>query len=273
MITVVTPCFNIKRDGREEFFRRMMQSIHEQSYRDIEHIIIDGGSDDGTLELLDEYKNHGWIDVLISEKDSGVYAAMNKGLKLARGKYINIMNTDDYPIDNEFFSESVLELERSGSDFSHADKIIQSRSDGSETIKKGNERAAFFRMPFRHQTMIVKNDVYDSVGLYSERYRIASDYDFVLRMLLEGKKGVYIPKTYIRSLDGGISSDRETCIKEVPEVIYERYGKNFGLSREDCRAIYLRKPSFNLLFKILRIQDQAIRKSLFYGFAQGLLGR
>lgn len=273
MISVVTPCLNIRKDRREEFFHKMMEGVHNQSYQGIEHIVIDGGSEDGTLEVLKEYRRHGWIGTLVSEKDSGVYEAMNKGIALARGRYINIMNTDDYPMDDNFFSESILELERSGCDFSHADRIIQSRSGGIDTVKRGDERVAFFRMPFRHQTMIVRRDVYNSIGLYSEQYTIASDYDFILKMLLAGKVGVHIPKVYIRSLDGGISSNREKCVEEIPNVIYERYGRILSLSREDCKDIYLRKPSFGLLLKILCIQDRRIRNSLLYGFKQGLLGQ
>lgn len=273
MISVITPCLNIRHDGREEFFHKMMAGIHGQSYGNIEHIVIDGGSEDGTLEVLEGYRKRGWINTLISEKDSGVYEAMNKGIALAKGRYINIMNTDDYPTDKHFFAESVFELEKSGSDFSHADRVIQSRNGGADTVKKGDEGAAFFRMPFRHQTMIVRKEVYDSIGPYSEQYGIASDYDFVLKMLLADKRGLYIPKVYIRSLDGGISSNREKCIEEVSDVIYRRYGRNLGLSREDCRDIYLRKISFGFLLRIFRIRDRRIRRSLFYGFRQGLSGR
>ncbi len=78
MITVITPSFEIIRDGRRGYFETMMESIHSQSYRAIEHIVIDGGSSDGTVELLDRYRAKGWIDTLVSEPDSGIYDAMNK---------------------------------------------------------------------------------------------------------------------------------------------------------------------------------------------------
>lgn len=267
MITVITPCLNIRKDGREEYFHRMMESVHEQTYGDIEHIVIDGGSDDGTLDILERYRERGWIDRLISEKDSGIYQALNRGVKLAHGGYINIMNTDDFFTGPDFFARSVAEMERRGVDFTHADKIIRTRNGGTDTIKKGNERVAFYRMPFRHQAMIVKRDVYDEIGPFDEGCRIASDYKFILKMLLAGKKGFHMPEVRVISLGGGISSDRETCIREVSAVLYECYGERYRLTKDDCRNIYLQKFSLPLMLKILlRIRNGKIRSSLLHGF-------
>lgn len=271
MISVITPCFNIVKDGREEYFHKMMKSVHEQTYKDIEHIFIDGGSKDGTLEILKQYQDKGWINTLVSEKDSGIYEAMNKGIRLAKGDYIHIMNTDDYFIDLNFFNDSLLKIENNNVDFSHADKIIKSRNGKPDTIKKGDERVAFFRMPFRHQTMIIKKEVFDQIGLFDEKYKIASDYKFVLKMLFADLKGIYIPKVYVCSLDGGVSSDRFKCIEEVSSVLRESYGKDYRLSLENCKMIYLRKISLPLLLKIVfRVKDTRIKKSLFYCFKQNL---
>jgi len=271
MISVITPCLNICSDGREAYFHKMMKSVHEQTYNDIEHIIIDGGSSDVILEVLRQYEEKGWVAKLISEKDSGIYEAINKGIKLARGEYINIMNTDDYFLSKDFFAISISNIEKHEVDFTHADKIIKSREGKEDMIKRGDERVAFFRMPFRHQTMIVKKNVFDELGLFDEKYKIASDYKFVLQMLLSNKKGYHIPEIYVCSLDGGISSNREKCIEEVSHVLFECYGDKYHLTTKDCNKIYIRKIPLLLLLKIvLFVKNKKIRNSLVYNYAQSL---
>ena len=92
MISVITPCKNIVSDGREPFFRKMFTSLFNQTYRDFEHIVIDGASTDGTLDLLQEYKHKRCINTLVSKKDRNVHEAMNRGIRLAQGKFIHVMN-------------------------------------------------------------------------------------------------------------------------------------------------------------------------------------
>lgn len=269
MISIITPCLNIFKEGCESYFKKMMKSVNEQSYKDIEHIVIDGGSTDGTLNILKNYQKKGWINYLVSEKDKGIYQAMNKGIRLAKGDYINIMNTDDYFTNKDFFKKSIIEIEKHHTDFTHADRVIKSRENKPDFIKKGDERVAFFRMPFRHQTMIVKKSVFEELGFFDENYEIASDYKYVLKMLLAGKKGYYLPEIFVCSLDRGISSNREKCIKEVSQVIYESYGKKYHLTKEDCKNIYLRKMSLSLFFKILFfIKNNKIKNSLIYMLLQ-----
>lgn len=265
ILSIITPCLNIIKDGREVYFHKMMESVHNQSYKNIEHIVIDGGSNDGTVALLESYKNKGWITKIISEKDTGIYNALNKGIKLAKGSYINIMNTDDYFLDLNFFKKGIEKLEKLSIDFVHADKIIKSKDGKKDAIKKGNKFNSFFRMPFRHQTMIVRKEVFDKVGLFDERYKIASDYKWVMKMILANKKGFRFSQITLCSLDGGISSDRSKCIEEVSIILFETYGNKYKLTLEECKAIYLRKISFKLLFKVLRkVKNWKIKSSLIY---------
>lgn len=263
MLTIITPCFNIIQNWRKERFEKMMKSIQNQTYRNFEHIIIDWWSKDWTLEILKRHKKKWYITKLISEKDNGIYQAINKGIKLAKWKYINIMNTDDYFTDSDFFKDSIAILENSQFDFTHADKIIKSRENKPDSIKRWNEKVAFFRMPFRHQTMIVKKSIFDEIWLFDEKLKIASDYKFILKMLLSEKKGYYIPKVFVCSLDWWMSSNRKLCIKEVSKVIYDSYGKLYKLSPKNCEDIYKQKISFWLLIKIcFRVKNRKIKKSL-----------
>lgn len=274
MISVITPCFNLYKEGRQEWFDKMMCSVHEQTYQTIEHIVIDDGSSDATIELLKQYQAKGWISKLIEKEHVGIYHTMNQGIKAAEGKYINIMNTDDYITDNNFFKLSISEIEKNNADFSHGDRIIKSRRGGPDYLKRGNEKSAFFRMPFRHQTMIVKREVFDEVGLFDESYQVAADYKWILKMLLANKNGVYLSKVFICSLDGGASANKQRCIEEVSRIIFEVYGRQFKLTPNECQEIYLRKISFCLLFKIMiNVKNNKIKKSLLYCFYLGLTNR
>lgn len=248
-----------------------METLRDQTYRDFEHILVDGGSEDGTLELLNEYVGSGHIDVLISEKDNNLHEAINKGLQLVTGRYIYVMNTDNYFATNDFFERSLQALEEYRVDYTHGDRIIERRDGGSPSVKKGDERVAFFRMPFRWQTMLMKKDIYDEFGPFDERFKIASDYKFMLKMILAGKKGYYFPEALIYSLDGGITADRETCVDEVSQVLFEAYGEQYGLTLGDCRHIYKRTISPELMTKIrASILDPKILVSLEYCYQNEL---
>jgi hypothetical protein len=114
-------------------------------------------------------------------------------------------------------------------------------------------------------SMVVKKDVFNELGLFDENYVIASDYKWVINMLLLNKKGFYLPRLIICSLDGGASSNREKCIEEVSEILFESYGKIYDLNLDECQKIYLRKISFSLLIRILfNIKNWKIKKSLIY---------
>lgn len=274
MISVITPCLNICKDGRLEYFKKMMESIHHQTWTDLEHLVIDGGSTDGTVEILEQYQRKGWIHYLVSEKDSGLYSAINKGIKASHGEYIHIMNTDDFFLDLDYFRKSMKVLENREYDFIHADKVIKSREGKPDYIKKGDEMVGFFRMPFRHQTMIVNRNIFGEIGLFNEKYQIAADYKFALQILLTGKKGYYIPETVLYSLDGGVSSNREKCIQEVSQVIFDTYGYQNNLTIGDCSAIYQRMITPDLYSKILsNIKDQKILDSLKICYLQSVSQR
>lgn len=264
MISVITPCLDLYSDNRTEYFEKMMESIHGQTYTDIEHIIVDGESSDGTLELLVAYQKHGWVNTLITEKDSGVYEALNKGISCSNGEYIQIMNTDDYFIDRNYFKKCIDALEKKEIDFVHANKIIESKYDGSESVKRGDESVAFFKMPFRHQTMVVRRGIFtNTITPFDTSYEIAADYKFVIEMLMRGKKGRHFTDIVLRSRSGGLSSNREKCIQEVSRVLYECYGNAYNLTIEDCVSIYTQNISADLFTKIQKyIQDPLIVSSL-----------
>ena len=96
-VTVITATYNLIKNGREKSFRQCVESVHHQTYKNIEHLIIDGASTDGTLELIAEYEKKGWLRC-VSEPDKGMADAMNKGIQKASGEYVIILISDDYYI-------------------------------------------------------------------------------------------------------------------------------------------------------------------------------
>lgn len=111
LITIVTITYNLIKAGREQTFRQCVESVHNQTYKNIEHIIIDGASNDGSLDLIKEYEDKGWIKCY-SEPDKGIFDAMNKGIRLAKGVYVNFLNTDDYFHDINGVENSVKKVNR-----------------------------------------------------------------------------------------------------------------------------------------------------------------
>lgn len=116
LVTVVTITYNLINAGREKFIRQCIDCVRVQTYKNVEHIIIDGASTDGTLEI---FKDYPWLKVF-SEPDKGIYDAMNKGVAKASGKYIVFLNSDDLWHDNRAVEESVKALEENNADFSYA---------------------------------------------------------------------------------------------------------------------------------------------------------
>ena len=221
-----------------------LQSVHDQNYDgDIEHIIIDGASDDGTLDLLDKYVKKGWITVY-SEKDHGVYDAMNKGIAKASGKYTVFLNSDDYWINSEGVQESIRLLEQEKADFSFAPVLIADKKKLAMHTPE-SLRYFYFRMPFVHQSMFTRTDVLKYFGGFdSYHYNIAADYDFFLRIMLAGKKAVFSSTAFCVFSKGGISDNHFKMNREYVNIIYNNISKLYNITEEECALIYFRYAIF-----------------------------
>lgn len=222
IVTVVTATFNLFRYGRSEYFQQCVDSVRTQNYPNIEHLIIDGGSDDGTLDLLEKYSQKGWIRYL-SEPDEGIYNAMNKGIARACGKYIAFLNSDDYWHDSHAVEESIAALEATGSVFSYAECSVIT-PDGEKLFDFTPRIGTFFcRHPFSHQTMFTLRQHMLQMGGFDESFISAADYDFVVRSLMKGSKSVQIPRNIATFRTGGFSNDAELCREEVFKVLRKNF--------------------------------------------------
>lgn len=207
---------------------RSVQPLLRTSTLRVEYLVIDGASDDGTRELVGEYEKAGWL-TCISEPDEGIYDVMNKGLALARGKYIAFLNSDDLWHDGGGIRMSVCLLELAQADFSYAPTRFI-KQDGSFSNYWGALPASFVsNHPFCHQTMFARVDWLRRLGGFAkERYRIAADYDLITSMLLRGAKPVYVPHCFTSFRLGGLSADDSVVQAEVAAVHRYHYGPYIG---------------------------------------------
>lgn len=234
LISVVTPTFNILKNARQNYFEQLCDSILNQSYKNIEHIIIDGNSDDGTLELI---KNHmkNCRGKYLSATDSGIYDAFNKGVNLASGKYVIFMGTDDYFYDSAVVSKVVLKLEETEADFSYGDVYLlnETRPEKSR-VAKGNLHELFFKMSFCHQSVFMRRDVLQKFPFNTD-YRISADYDLCLKLLMLRANIVRVNEIISVFRTGGASSNTELFDLERLSVFKNR------LSLNDKEALKLLK--------------------------------
>jgi len=256
LVTIITVVYNLINSNREDCFKQCLESVHNQSYDNIEHIIVDGASEDGTLDLIKEYANKGWIKY-ISEPDSGLYDAMNKGATLAQGEYLAFMNSDDFYSDLDGIAKCIDQLTMTNADFSYAKANILGGKKGQ--FKKHeylNPKLfkVYTHMPFSHQTLIVKKEVFEKFGKYDLTYKSASDYDFILKMVLNGCSSVYCKFFMATFRLGGFSLENsDLSNNEIASFYQKYYGKYHQMSHEDAKKTYLRKKlPFKLILKIVK---------------------
>lgn len=170
-LSIITICYNIKDE-----IERTCQSIVAQTNQDFEWIVVDGGSTDGTKEILEKYKER--INIFISEPDTGIYNAMNKGIKKASGEYLNFMNGGD-----SFASADVIE-KFYNADIQNADVIYGNVNFIKKNSKKTLEifpdcldKLYFGHSCINHQSAFIKHSLFDKYGLYDEQYKIAADWE------------------------------------------------------------------------------------------------
>ena len=234
-MTIVTVAYNLLERGREAFVRQCIKSVSKQTYPFIEHIIIDGASNDGTLELLREYeqKSGGSMKVY-SEPDKGVYDAMNKGLARAKGKYINFLNTDDYFHNKDAVWLSVKALEEGAADYSFAD-AMQLHEDGNRYVWAGDISKLLWAYHYCHQTMFVRTELLREIGGFDTSYQVSADTDMMIRLYAQKRFWVKVPACIVTYRMGGFSSQCQSQARlDHSNAFYEHIGKYIGLNRHEC---------------------------------------
>ncbi len=174
LVSVVTVCFNA-----EKTIRRTIDSVLAQTYPNLEYLVVDGDSTDGTLAILRSYEGRLSFS---SEPDRGMYDAMNKGIRRVRGKWIHLVNADDWYATPDALARAVPQLSEDRTNYFDLVRVYPDREPvlQSRTVARWMLYIAAF-LP--HPTLIVSREQYERVGLYDPELRIASDHDLILRMI------------------------------------------------------------------------------------------
>lgn len=223
--------------------RDTIESVLSQRYPNIEYIVVDGGSTDGTMSVVEEYREK--IDVILSEPDEGIYDAMNKGITLATGEYVGFLNSDDMFSDSGVITDIVDRFVSHSVDSVYADLVIVARENLGKKIRYCSSKGFSldklkwgWMVP--HPTFYVKRSCYMNYGLYKMGYRVAADFELIARFLFRyGVSSSRLPRNIVTMRHGGISS----------ESIVGRLRQNFEIVRA-CRENGIKS---NFCFMALKI--------------------
>lgn len=204
-VSVITVCFN-----SSETIENTIQSVVSQNYTNIEYIIVDGLSKDATMEIINRYKNK--ISKVISEKDNGIYDAINKGIGLASGEIIAILHADDFYANNNVISLIVDAFEKEQVDTVYGDLQYVDRYD-VQKIKRNWISGTYNKQNFLkgwmppHPSFFAKKKCYDAFGVFNTVLKSAADYELMLRFLYKNNvSAAYIPSVLVKMRVGGKSN-------------------------------------------------------------------
>lgn len=203
-ISVVTVVYN-----RAASIGDALASLSAQTHKNVEHIVVDGGSTDGTLETLRAQQPP--IDTLISEPDEGIYDALNKGVSRATGDVIGILHSDDLFTDSLVLRDVAAAFGDPSVEAVYGDLVYVQKNDTSRVVRhwrSGEPSPAALRRGWMppHPSLFLRRSVYDRFGVFDTQYRIAADYDFMLRVFLPGIEYRYIPRVLVTMRVGGESN-------------------------------------------------------------------
>ncbi len=224
-ITLITVCFN-----SSETIEKTIQSVVSQNYKELEYIIIDGGSTDDTLKIIDKYKDD--ISVCISEPDNGIYDAMNKGLRYASGDIIAFLNSDDWYVPDiqvfkkvaEYFNNKKADIV-SGNMYRYKDGIRIKIPRRELT-----EKTVFLGAICPHPTMFARRELYSTLGGYDTSYQIAADTKWILEAYLNGADFLFVEDYFTYFREGGISTT------EIYATVQEEYKVMLSCARKYHRS-------------------------------------
>lgn len=238
-VSIITVVFN-----NREMIKDAISSVLNQTYKNIEYIVIDGLSEDGTVDVIESYGAK--ITKFISEKDDGIYDAMNKGIALATGDIVGILNSDDFYIDDKVIEKIVKEFENNKIDSVYADLIFVKPEELERTVRYYDssyfnpEKFAYGWMP-AHPTFFVKKWVYDKYGVFRTDLIIAADFDLLLRFLYTQKISYsYLQEVLVKMRLGGVSTSfKSIWVNNVEQL-------------RVCKDNGVKTNFFKILFKYIK---------------------
>lgn len=204
-ISIVTVCFNSAKT-----VRATLASVADQTWPNIEHIVVDGASQDETVSIIEEYR--AGLAAVVSEPDNGIYDAMNKGLRLATGDYVAFLNSDDIYLDETVVERIAQRLASEGLDAIFGD-VVFVRAEAPDTVVRRYSSSGFSprslalgRM-MAHPTLFLRRTCFEKSGPFDSSFRIAGDFELVTRVFKDGSLSYcYVPEAFVRMNLGGAST-------------------------------------------------------------------
>lgn len=268
-VSIITATYNVVSKNRKCYFYEMFRSVHEQDYPNIEHIIIDGGSKDGSVEfiqnMIDKYGKKECV--FISEKDKGINDATNKGFEKSTGEYFILMCDDDYYTVRNAISMLVKKLEDTNSDY------VSANCWWHDTMVWKTEQKKFaWRHPFVINTLLQKRENIQKIGGYFDLdFPMVGDFDVMYRLLKdENLKGTELNKviTVLRPTGISMKNNKKHCLDTFK--IYNKYfNKKFKLFSdvEIIKLHYRNKPKVITVLKVLLFcKNKKVKSSIFESF-------
>jgi glycosyltransferase len=203
-VSIITPTFNSAKTIRDT-----LESLKCQEYIDVEHLVIDGLSTDETLDIVNEYSNV--KTRVVSEEDRGIFDAMNKGIQLATGEIIGILNSDDVYIDGKVLQDVVDVFKDETVDACYADLQYVDKANLNKPVRhwksgKFNKSSFLYGWMPPHPTLFLRRHVYEKVGYFNLAFRISADYEFMLRVFVRHDYNIrYLPRVTVKMRTGGNS--------------------------------------------------------------------
>lgn len=239
LISIITVVYN-----GESYLEDTIESVINQTYNNVEYIIIDGGSTDRTVDIIKKYENR--IDYWTSERDGGIYDAMNKGILKATGDIIGMINADDWYEPDIFVNIASVFTENKNIDIVFGDLNIYSGTKKKQKTKYGNINKLYKNMSINHPTCFVQKKVYKD-RLFDTSFKIAGDYDFIMYCKSMKLSFFYLNSLVANMRLGGLStSGTMVNINEIYIVHEKYYGKIHALK-------------YNLLYKSRRLIKNIIK--------------
>ena len=276
IVTVVTVCFNPLKAGRQNIFAINLDSVQKQAGVVLEHLIIDGASSDGTLDFLMAFDNKCHDIRIFSKVDSGIYEAMNRGIALARGKFVIFLNSDDYYHRADGLALSLKALEESDCSFTFAPVLPKGPHTRFTHYHHPQRRLhkLFVTSVIPHPSMLYRRETLIEIGGYDQTYRLAADYDLTLRLISAGHKGCFVNHCFATFVTGGFSTqdkNKELEIKEKIQMVRNVHLEAFGtkLSEQESEFIVL-KGWYPRKYLSVYIASQKLISRAFCGLPQGV---
>lgn len=228
--SIIMATRNLVAGGRSEAVSRAVASLFEQTCLDAEVLVQDGGSSDGTMPLLQRLFGDapGDLDIRFESRvDGGIYEAMNRGAERARGRYLVFLNSDDALADPGALSRLSGPKD---ADFVYGATVIVGPDGSNRLLARMAPEAILQRMPFGHNSMAIRSDVFQGLGGHDTRFPLAADYDLAFRLLEAGHCGVRLSEPVYQFHTGGATSDYEAVAADYASIWRERFSRYLDIS-------------------------------------------